>query len=168
MCSDINNWVSLICIWFCTQVIHTDICTLLQKRRTRMSQRPKHLPESLYLAGKGFVMSVATGLSGVLVHPIRGTKQEMCINRSHQTNSQYREMEINLISTSIARCSRMEYHCKCTICCRDIWRGCWRILQGTREGSVRSDYQTDRRCRGHAEYCIWWNKKVFLAHVLLL
>ena len=94
--------------------------TLLQKRRTRMSQRPRHLPESLYLAGKGFVMSVATGLSGVLVHPIRGTKQEMCINRSHQTNSQYREMEINLISTSIARCSRMEYHCKCTICCRDI------------------------------------------------
>ncbi len=37
-----------------------------------MSQRPKHLPESLYLAGKGFAIGVATGLSGVLVHPIRG------------------------------------------------------------------------------------------------
>ena len=60
-----------------------------------MSQRPKHLPESLYLAGKGFVMSVATGLSGVLVHPIRGTKQKMCINNAHQTNSQYGDIHVH-------------------------------------------------------------------------
>jgi len=37
-----------------------------------MQQHPAHLPESFYLAGRGFVMGVALGLSGVIVHPFRG------------------------------------------------------------------------------------------------
>ena len=37
-----------------------------------MLQQPKNLPQSLYLAGKGFVVGVATGLSGVVVQPMRG------------------------------------------------------------------------------------------------
>ena len=45
---------------------------VLQRRRQYMQQHPAHLPESLYLAGRGFVMGVALGLSGVVVHPFRG------------------------------------------------------------------------------------------------
>ena len=37
-----------------------------------MNQMPKHLPETLYLSGKGFVMGVMLGLSGVVASPIRG------------------------------------------------------------------------------------------------
>ena len=37
-----------------------------------MQQHPKHLPESVYLAGKSFVMGVALGISGVVASPVRG------------------------------------------------------------------------------------------------
>lgn len=38
-----------------------------------MQQRPANLPLSLALAGRGFVMGVCLGLSGVVLDPIRGT-----------------------------------------------------------------------------------------------
>jgi hypothetical protein len=37
-----------------------------------MQQRPANLPLSLALAGRGFVMGVCLGLSGVVLDPIRG------------------------------------------------------------------------------------------------
>ena len=49
-----------------------DIFSFLQKRHQRMLQQPRHLPQSLYMAGKGFVMGVAVGLSGVVMNPVRG------------------------------------------------------------------------------------------------
>ena len=42
-----------------------------QKRRAAMQQRP-NLPLSLVLAGRGFVMGVCLGLSGIVLDPIRG------------------------------------------------------------------------------------------------
>ncbi|KAK2179372.1 hypothetical protein NP493_494g04080 [Ridgeia piscesae] len=47
-----------------------------KRRRQYMQQHPAHLPESFYLAGRGFVMGVALGLSGVIVHPFRGAQEE--------------------------------------------------------------------------------------------
>ncbi|CAH1799951.1 unnamed protein product [Owenia fusiformis] len=47
-----------------------------RKRRLRMTQQPRHLPESLYLAGKGFVMGVGLGVSGIVVQPLRGAQEE--------------------------------------------------------------------------------------------
>lgn len=43
-----------------------------KKRRLRMQQHPSSLPETLLIAGKGFVLGVALGLSGVVVKPIIG------------------------------------------------------------------------------------------------
>ena len=75
-----------VCILFDLSVIELFICILfdlfvialivdcLQKRRQRMLQQPRHLPHSLYLAGQGFVMGVALGLSGVVVKPVKGQK----------------------------------------------------------------------------------------------
>ncbi|XP_067142942.1 intermembrane lipid transfer protein VPS13A-like isoform X2 [Centruroides vittatus] len=47
-----------------------------KKRRLRMQQHPSSLPETLLIAGKGFVLGVALGLSGVIVKPIVGAQQE--------------------------------------------------------------------------------------------
>lgn len=41
-----------------------------------MQQRPGSLPESFLLAGKGFLVSVGLGISGVVLNPIRGMKEE--------------------------------------------------------------------------------------------
>ena len=41
-----------------------------------MQQHPANLPQSFLLAGKGFLTSVALGVSGVAVNPIRGVKEE--------------------------------------------------------------------------------------------
>ncbi|WAR06888.1 VP13A-like protein [Mya arenaria] len=46
------------------------------KRRAVMQQRPSNLPLSLALAGRGFVMGVCLGLSGVILDPIRGAQEE--------------------------------------------------------------------------------------------
>ncbi|KAL4233205.1 hypothetical protein ACF0H5_007889 [Mactra antiquata] len=46
------------------------------KRRATMQQRPPNLPLSLALAGRGFVMGVCLGLSGVVLDPIRGAQEE--------------------------------------------------------------------------------------------
>ncbi|XP_053396044.1 intermembrane lipid transfer protein VPS13A-like isoform X3 [Mercenaria mercenaria] len=46
------------------------------KRRATMQQRPANLPLSLALAGRGFVMGVCLGLSGVVLDPIRGAQEE--------------------------------------------------------------------------------------------
>jgi len=37
-----------------------------------MQQRPANLPLSLALAGRGFIMGVCLGLSGVVMDPIKG------------------------------------------------------------------------------------------------
>ena len=39
-----------------------------------MQQHPSNLPLSLALAGRGFVMGVCMGLSGVVLDPIRGKR----------------------------------------------------------------------------------------------
>ena len=44
----------------------------LQRRLQYVQQQPDHLPEAMYLAGKGFVHGVALGLSGVVTQPVRG------------------------------------------------------------------------------------------------
>ena len=41
-----------------------------------MQQHPASLPESFLLAGKGFLVSVGLGLSGVVVNPIHGVKED--------------------------------------------------------------------------------------------
>ncbi|XP_052241928.1 intermembrane lipid transfer protein VPS13A-like isoform X2 [Dreissena polymorpha] len=46
------------------------------KRRAAMQQRPSNLPLSLALAGRGFVMGVCLGLSGVILDPVRGAQEE--------------------------------------------------------------------------------------------
>ncbi|XP_064629495.1 intermembrane lipid transfer protein VPS13A-like isoform X5 [Lineus longissimus] len=45
------------------------------RRRKRMN-RAKNLPESLAIGGKGFIMGVALGLSGIVVRPIKGIQEE--------------------------------------------------------------------------------------------
>ena len=55
-----------------TIILYCSTCMLLQKRRMRMNQHPKHLPDSLYRAGKSFVMGVGLGISGVVVNPVKG------------------------------------------------------------------------------------------------
>lgn len=56
-----------------------------------MLQKPRHLPASLYVAGKGFVLGVAVGLSGVVVNPVRGEQIWVEIVLSQSTVSNYLE-----------------------------------------------------------------------------
>nr|XP_006815972.1 PREDICTED: vacuolar protein sorting-associated protein 13A-like [Saccoglossus kowalevskii] len=47
-----------------------------KRRNRRMQTHPDNLPESLLLAGKGFVLGVVMGISGVIVKPIQGAQEE--------------------------------------------------------------------------------------------
>lgn len=47
-----------------------------QMRVRRLQQQPSRLPQSLCQAGSSFAMGVCLGLSGVILHPLRGTKEE--------------------------------------------------------------------------------------------
>ncbi|XP_070568681.1 intermembrane lipid transfer protein VPS13A-like isoform X2 [Ptychodera flava] len=47
-----------------------------KRRNRRMQRHPDSLPESLLLAGKGFVLGIVMGISGVVVKPITGAQEE--------------------------------------------------------------------------------------------
>ena len=47
-----------------------------KKRREQMNKRPADLKEGLARGGKGLVMGVVDGVTGIVLKPVEGAKQE--------------------------------------------------------------------------------------------